>query len=949
MGGGQSYIPPTIKPDDKPTEVKKYVSIVRNDGAVLLEPKREKVVFKSKDVTVNPQALTAEALTTFIPTKGETNAYHNIAEQYFNAPNRHTRTIKNNIFNITLGNNINTNSSYNASGNIKFMCYLPKSSTSFPNYSNLILNTPSNSEAKHDVLMRILTSFVTNPDFITEYYYTNELKSDNNIPLINLKSSLQSPNLCWNWNVGRNYTPDIVNSISNYYLHKLNELIDYIITNDTCTVDSEFSKRFIALFANTKGEIYSHANSTLLLPSVVNWISAIKGGTNHALSLCGYVKAGSQIFPIRDGEVWEDVVKWNDRSDNHVNPIVNVPANINSLITHSTYNFPLISSNQNPKVIATPSITDANAINNVNISFTTDNYTHNTHLEQLKGLKYATQAVGKREPGVAEYVTRNEILKIPAIPMDYNAIFKVGTLTIKNADATESERRRKKTGWQVWCNHYGEESHLIYRDVDVNYYKGRHDQFFKNIYDHIIKNPNLIFTNSKIPETRAAPLEKIRVLSIEIISADDVIDTGYCPAEIYDLRMVRDQPVLTGHDSDAFCKDVYRHMPKKDEKSDIYGQHMDPKIKRIEKNDKYNVTNVEVMVRYDILTESVIRYSGSVSFAIAEDPNDATPKRSENAICLYQTNMDLYLFNNNTFNHWHSIISNTENQQIILYHIRQYINQHPELVLLNRINNTIGSYVRSINTSSLMVNVPFGPPLLTIPSSYIVNYRNYYPSFKILNDIDPSHSTYRMNTETCTIINSVKCENTSNYLDMVFNSMITGSMFNGMAYDADNVIMILLPSKGYHLFEVIGKSVISMLPSKIITSIGSCTDSSSLLYNFDITKIVLSFKDFSSDEKLKGLSSAYTKLCVVSTPFYSIDYGNANDDIFVIMNSLSADSEAYGNNNLHVYISSDSTQEMIASLKNDRVDKNNIKSMYINVQYNGINTLATPVCLQLKK
>ena len=247
--------------------------------------------FKSEKKSINPNISAKE-----VTKKASTNSFYDKLQKFFDDADRSSRSIKNNIVNLTLGNNQTTPTIYNCGGNIKFNCTIPAEVDNYPNYTNIILNTKDVTDQSMN-LMNILTSFITDPNFLSTYFFDENLsKNENGVPLINVSQYLDTPNMCWNWNAGRKYTLETVKNISNYYMLKLNDLLDYIITNDLHSVDSEFSKKFLALFVNADGYIYNHSNGTLVLPSIVNWLSSKNNGKYHALSMCGYVKKDSKIF-----------------------------------------------------------------------------------------------------------------------------------------------------------------------------------------------------------------------------------------------------------------------------------------------------------------------------------------------------------------------------------------------------------------------------------------------------------------------------------------------------------------------------------------------------------------------------------------------------------------------------------------------------------------------------
>lgn len=883
--------------------------------------------FKIKNISIDPKFTSSD-----VTKKSSVNSFYTLLQEWFDASDRASRSIKNNVINLTMGNNQTTPTIYNCGGNIKLNCVIPSSDDNYPNYTNIILNTKDASDQSIS-LMNILTSFITDPNFLSVYFFNENLsKEENGVPIIDISKNLETPNLCWNWNAGRNYTIDTVKNIANYYMLKLNDLLDYVITNDLCVVDSEFSKKLLSLFANSDGHIYNHSNGTLVLPSLVNWLASKNGGKFHALSMCGYVKQGSKIFPVRKGSSWDEEIKWNNKNDVTTNMYIDVPRNINNLILSSSYNYPFVLVDQFPQTIETPK-TSLNNISGVNIQFKEDKYSYDAHVEKAKSLKYATQEVGKKDSTV---IGKND--GSDTISFD---------LTVNVSDIYTKEYRKyygnyitnqksASCGKWAWCDKYRADT-VDLKLVNANIFKLKTTEVLKSqLKEQVEKN---IKSHSKIDDIG---LETSTISNCVI--NDIIIPSAYKKDFISsaDAWKTNYKKCTDGYeDKDAGCCYVrYEYACNDGTAASYLG------LSSMSSNQQITIT---VNVTYNYSTKrSVSLYSGSIGSANGTSGVDESPIYNDKAICLYKTNMDLYSFNENVFSYWVAIIKNTNNQQLILNEIRKYINEHPALILVNKINNSIGKYARSFPSSVFFMGNPLGPPLITIPNSYVVQYKNYFPSFKVINNIDSDKITYNKSLECNDIINSISCEKSNNYLDVLFSSIITESRMIDSEFDVDNIISIILPSKGYQLFEVIDKSIVTLVPNGYITSLSKYSDTNSILYNFDVSKIVLSFKDFSSDNQSKTLSSAYKKITSVHVPI--INFSRKDENINVTINTMTESQENY----VHIYVSSDSTQEMICNLKgagqdekDKNIDKNSINNIMLNVQYNGIDSNVTPMCLQL--
>lgn len=882
--------------------------------------------FKSEKKSIDPKISAKE-----VTKKASTNSFYDKLQQFFDDPDRSSRSIKNNVVSLTLGNNQMTPTIYNCGGNIKFNCTIPAEDDNYPNYTNIILNTKDATDQSVN-LMNILTSFIIDPNFLSTYFFDENLsKSENGVPLINVSQYLDTPNMCWNWNAGRKYTLETVKNISNYYILKLNDLLDYIITNDLCSVDSEFSKKFLALFANADDYIYNHSNGTLVLPSLVNWLSSKNDGKYHALSMCGYIKKDSKIFPLAKGMMWNDAVKWNNKSDVTSNFYIEVPRNINNLITMSEYNYPFVSNNQNPQTVETP-IISLNNISGINITFKDDKYSYNKHVEDAKKIKYATQYVGKKDNTTIGKDGSDKI----SFELTVSVSDMFNTSTRQYYGGYTVHQKNASCGKWAWCDKYRADSvdlklvnANIFKLKDTNTLKSQlKPQIEKNIKKYS-KVEDIGLESSKISDVVVNDIIIPSNYSKEFISSSDANKTNY-------------KKCTGGYkDKDAGCCYVGYEYQCNDGTAASY-----LKLESLSANQQFKIT---VNVSYNYSTKRLASsYSGSIGYANGTSITDESPIKNDKAICLYTTNMDLYLFNENVFSYWVTMIKNTNNQQLVLNEMRKYINEHPALILVNKINNFIGKYARSFTSSVFFVGNPIGPPLITIPNSYVISYKNYFPSFKFVNNIDSDKITYIKSLECNNIINYVSCEKSNNYLDVLFRSIITESRMVDSEFDSNNIISIILPSKGYQLFEVIDKSMVSLVPDGYVVSLSKYTDTTSILYNFEIPKIIISFKDFASDNQSKTLTSSYKKITSINVPI--INFSRKDENIDIMVDTLTGDNE----NLVHIYVSSDSTQEMICNLKgagvdekDKNVDKNSINNVMLNVQYNGIDSNSTPICLRL--
>lgn len=259
------------------------------------------------------------------------NSLYDELQEVLDSKNRNLWEINNKAIEFMCYDNENVKSTYNTSGNLSLKLHIPTPSQDkiYPNYLEAILNAQTDDTSE---IMQILTDWIKDDEMLTYWYAPTGLVGINAVPLINMKEVIQkqskdtSDNLGDNsiilkwWNVGREgwvVGEDRTQAefICNYYATQFNALIDYIITNDLIIPDDTFKSKLLALFSNgviksnqaekqaanqnlstSNYAIYPHANGTLMLPSLVNYVADKTNKSQHALSYCGYVNVGQRMF-----------------------------------------------------------------------------------------------------------------------------------------------------------------------------------------------------------------------------------------------------------------------------------------------------------------------------------------------------------------------------------------------------------------------------------------------------------------------------------------------------------------------------------------------------------------------------------------------------------------------------------------------------------------------------
>lgn len=861
------------------------------------------------------------------------NTFYDVLYKAIDSDTREITNIQNNELTLQMKNNTTTPNVYNTGGNLYINCNIYKNEEMYPNYANIILNDIKSNRINSE-LMKAFLEFITDKNFLTYYNYNEKLKTEHNLNDINLKTELNnSETILLNLNYNRSYTSTTTKSYINSFLHLFNRLIDYVITEDCTLADSTFGEYFMNLFVNEEGKIYDYGINTLMIPSLINWLSKARGdGLNTALNCCGYVEKGSKIFPTNPSENFETVEKWSDK-ETIISPYVKCAINFNNGVA-KTLNYPFSDSGLSCNNIVQFVNGQYDYTQNMQLGFTKDNFVY------TKEIEYA-----KRDKGIKTRGTNLSIIIVDGnagsepvpyinVSIDKNTLLSMMT-KIKTDYSTGTQEIGKlsnsKTG--VNCD--------ISSTQTFNICQRRQNSTFLYCYELQTNNmssfKNYIINKIKSSQEFKKYNEKeCAITNVNIQSTTSVFK--------FNRKYLA-----------SVVNEVYKNV-------DNYGVHLNygnclndrsVKIKTVGKftniTDKYPALpstisfKVTFKLEYWGSTANMTTYKGSYDKSVPEQyKGDVYPLRSQEAISMYTTLKKLYVFNDQVFDYWKMILKLQNNQQYILNEIRNVIKDNIQLILMNVINNKFGKYIKTLNQNVSYIGIPIGPPLVVIPSSYVIDYKYYFPSFTINNNIDSNYVKYNSTKSTNTIINSVSCKKTNNYLDVLFNALITTSQQLNVNITEDSYISYIIPSKGYQLFEVIDKSIVSLLPSDAISGIYTFSDSNSIFYDYNTPQLIISMKDLSKDSKFITALTSYKFITSVSIPLINAKIDN--DIINININTMNDDSR----NKCYIYVSNDKANEIISNLKSsEQKDKNNINNTLFNISYNGIDSERTPICLQL--
>lgn len=197
-----------------------------------------------------------------------------------------------------------------------------------------------------------------------------------------MKLNIDNPVYAWNLNFNRDLNnTSVALDIAAHVVTKLNELIDYVITNNIMSPNNTFRAKVRAIFAPPDGQhIYNFAHYTLMLPALVNYFASnkVNDQSEHASRYVGIVEKGSGLLPqTTKGTSFNHEVKWHLPGDN-IRPVVAAPyaivANDALQCKVGAYNYPFTWANADvgfkPTIVDVVSPPDKSVIDNIPVGIT---------------------------------------------------------------------------------------------------------------------------------------------------------------------------------------------------------------------------------------------------------------------------------------------------------------------------------------------------------------------------------------------------------------------------------------------------------------------------------------------------------------------------------------------------------------------------------------------------
>ncbi len=184
---------------------------------------------------------------------------------------------------------------------------------------------------------------------------------------------------------------------------------------------------------------------------------------------------------------------------------------------------------------------------------------------------------------------------------------------------------------------------------------------------------------------------------------------------------------------------------------------------------------------------------------------------------------DIFMFTDNVMSHWLDMLLSDDNLTLIIKDARDIILENPQIVMLHAVWDYCNRYKEKDTASASYVELPLGPPMVSVNSS-VIPKKYYMPSVEI-EKIDSKMPTYNTTSATPVItsihpkIKDGLVDNpqyyATNFLDETFTELVDNCKLRGVLENSTDAVVATVPSKGFQIFEVImsnmvgGSSVIS--------------------------------------------------------------------------------------------------------------------------------------------
>ena len=861
---------------------------------------------------------------------------------------------------------LNTNKTtpkHNVGGNIDLRFDIPCTDNEKPNYVEMILSNTNVLES-YPVLRTIISIF-TSPDMLSFYYFNKDMNTTNSVPAIDLSKNLSTSTVSnsFGWNINRNYTKDTAKAVLNYHAYAINNFIDYILKNDITQANASAQLLWRELFGTNDAnepKVYAHAVNTLLLPSLVNYFASAgvkrmnpdasvknnkltdyKFSHSQAISYAGYVPVGCEFFPIQSSEDIGKMTFFNE-SKNKISCSwdVNAAYNFNSRWSGSEFNHPLIKTNRGRNsVMDAPVITQIDYMKNITLNYSgTEKYKWTDSVQAMNKITdFATQHIGTRTQN-SRWGLITDYAKSKEITTQYSEVSEEWGGRYYSTSCYAVPNDRVTSCQDCWIGSDDCESHN-------NAGLSGHSFTERRVFDE--NSSGLKAWGEK--ELKKGPQignDSYYINNITYIAGNKagktVIDTGVWSTYIYTLGYQSFK-----QSGSFFCASGPSKTYTTCKKSDKTIGDMDSSLVPMNGTTK-------VLIKYDHKHNGTMQfyilrgsfYLSSTNFYVeTRDTEQASLDAAKNhlySICLFKTTRDLVCLSDYTYLSWLYIASSMVNTDKVIKEIRKYACENPHLLLSAKCNSKFGNHIRekAATKDYMYFNIPISTMVVRVPNSEVIPHKFYVPGLKVIDS-----STSKANTRNTitglnvNTMNRVEVASTNNYLDLIMKGLIDCAYTEG-TFDGTDVFCVLLPSRGSQLFEVIDKSIATLLPTSFVVKHAKYTDSKSELYSNN-PKIVFSSFDFKNNETTKVLLDKYVHVNTVSAPMFIVKK-NAKRNVFECEIRAKTDSENF----IYVYVSKDKGAEFVSTADNRTVKT--VVNKNVRITYNGVDANITPMCLKKK-
>lgn len=829
---------------------------------------------------------------------------------------------------------------YNTAGNVRLEIDVPMTSN-VPNYVDNILDYK---EIKDDsvTMIDILFSMFFDKDLLCKYFYKPTSKIANDVLNNNLSSVIKDPWLTHGWNYNRDWDTNEAKNILNYHFSKLNEIIDYVIKTSSERPDATFKNLWCSLFGDyNTNKVYSHAIGTLLMPSLVNYFASVDTTLHQANSYIGTLKANAKFFPIADGTDPNTITYHSETANKKKLNDINVPCDFNNNVGSkaSKYNNPLIAKNRTRSLVVDAPSSSSNLISHRTIAFTKDNYTWHSANNTINSADFAVQEAFKMSTKniATRPVTKNQTynITVACTELATGTKFTVPNAWKKERTVTVTSSCKvlfvSSGSWQRSA-----EARIVVNNTisgwtldDIS--KSSADSKLINIVlNHIKKTASLNnqFKNPKIVKINSRSITTGHGAGRKIVKDTDM--NAKCYTQFTDH---------ISYEAGFNCSRGSANYNNIKEDGTI-GSRLGAMS---------HTTNIGIKISVDIEhdgTEVKSVFKGSLGREVmGSNQADRSPAKKIETICFYKNSKDYAMITDYTYKCWFSTLRDDRVLKIAAKEFYNFVKSHPDLSLMYNVNKEFGNNLREMCKLNNVFagTIPVNSLVVSVPRSYITQYKHYIPSFNYstitLNECNHNGKESNTKDNVHVIKSIIPLENSNNYLDL-FMKAVARSTFIETTFDGNDMFCVLLPTGGHQMFEVIDKSIISMLPDNYVVRHCKYNDPNAVVHKNSKAMIVFSYKNLGADNNAKTLLSKFKHMATISVPIFYVKRDSKRNQLRVVYNSLNEDNE----NKVYVYISNDAVQELSAKCENKPV--NNIKNEILQVSYKGAN-LNTATCLQL--